>query len=184
MRDCCSFLLTVTGCILFCMITPAADNPFAVLTLIAAPAVFTNASSVLALGTGNRLARVVDRARVLSKGLHAEPPEDKAMAEMWMRHVDRLGKRGELLVRAMSGVRACNLVVSNLPGPQQPFYLNGCQMLEAFPLVPLNPANQGLSVGILSYDGGVYFGLLGDAGLDPPLEIAAAALRQALAELG
>ena len=84
------------------MITPTADNPFAVLTLIAAPAVFTNASSVLALGTGNRLARVVDRARVLSKGLHAEPPEDKAMAEMWMRHVDRLGKRGELLVRAMS----------------------------------------------------------------------------------
>src|SRR5262244_1821468 len=46
------------------MSTPVTDNPFAVLTLIAAPAVFTNASSVLALGTGNRLARVVDRTRV------------------------------------------------------------------------------------------------------------------------
>jgi hypothetical protein len=47
------------------MVTSITDNPFAVLTLIAAPAVFTNASSVLALGTGNRLARVVDRTRPL-----------------------------------------------------------------------------------------------------------------------
>src|SRR3954467_1193785 len=53
------------------MAVPLADNPFAVLTLIAAPAVFTNASSVLSLGTGNRLARVVDRTRVLVKDLHS-----------------------------------------------------------------------------------------------------------------
>ena len=37
-------------------------NPFTVLTFIAAPAVLTNASSVLALGTSNRFARVIDRA--------------------------------------------------------------------------------------------------------------------------
>jgi diacylglycerol O-acyltransferase len=49
--------------------------------------------------------------------------------------------------------------------------------------VPLNPANQGLSVGILSYDGGVYFGLLADRDLDPPLPVAAAALQASLTEL-
>ena len=38
-------------------------NPFAVLTAIVAPAILTNASSVLALGTSNRLGRVVDRTR-------------------------------------------------------------------------------------------------------------------------
>ena len=57
------------------------------------------------------------------------------------------------LARAMSGVRAFNLVVSNVPGPQQPFYLNGQRLLAVHPVVPLNPATQGLNVGILSYDG-------------------------------
>jgi hypothetical protein len=83
------------------MAVPVVDNPFAVLTLIAAPAVFTNASSVLALGTGNRLARVVDRTRTLSKELHANPPEPPE-ATMWGRHLERLEKRAQLLVRAMS----------------------------------------------------------------------------------
>jgi diacylglycerol O-acyltransferase / wax synthase len=88
-----------------------------------------------------------------------------------------------LMVRAMGGVRACNLVVSNVPGPQVPFYLGGSRLREIFPAVPLNPANQGLSVGIVSYDGGVFFGLLADRELDPPVEDAAAMLEASLAEL-
>jgi WS/DGAT/MGAT family acyltransferase len=88
-----------------------------------------------------------------------------------------------VMVRAMGGVRACNLVVSNIPGPQQPFYLGGSRLREIFPVVPLNPPNQGLSVGILSYDGGVFFGLLADAELDPPVDRAAAMLQDALEEL-
>jgi WS/DGAT/MGAT family acyltransferase len=87
------------------------------------------------------------------------------------------------LARAMSGVRAFNLVVSNVPGPQQPFFLNGHRLLEAYPAVPLNPGNQGLSVGVLSYDGGVHFGLLADRDLDPPVEVAAEHLRAGLDEL-
>lgn len=46
-----------------------AGNPFAVLTAIVAPAILTNASSVLALGTSNRLARVVDRTRIVAAQL-------------------------------------------------------------------------------------------------------------------
>jgi len=88
-----------------------------------------------------------------------------------------------VLVRAMGGVRAFNLVVSNVPGPQQPFYLGGSRMLEVFPIVPLNPVNQRLSVGIVSYDGGVLFGLLADRDLDPPVEVGAKALQAALDEL-
>ena len=88
-----------------------------------------------------------------------------------------------VLVRAMGGVRAHNLVISNLPGPQQPFYMNGSRLLWASPVVPINPANQRLTVGILSYDGGVTFGLLADRDLDPPVAEAAAALDEALAEL-
>ncbi|HEU4414896.1 MAG TPA: DUF2721 domain-containing protein [Candidatus Angelobacter sp.] len=83
------------------MAIPVSDSPFAVLTLIAAPAVFTNASSVLALGTGNRLARVVDRTRMLVKDLHGGEI-DPATRELWVRHLARLEQRGALLVRAMS----------------------------------------------------------------------------------
>jgi len=89
-----------------------------------------------------------------------------------------------MLARAMGSVRAFNLVVSNLPGPQQPLYLKGATVSHVYPVVPLNPASQGLSVGILSYNGQVCFGLLADRDLDPPLGTAAEALRDALAELG
>jgi hypothetical protein len=87
------------------------------------------------------------------------------------------------VARAMGGVRAFNLVVSNIPGPQQPFYLNGERLLEVYPAVPLNPASQGLSVGVLSYDGGVHFGLLADRDLDPPVSAVREALEAALQEL-
>ena len=88
-----------------------------------------------------------------------------------------------LLARTMGSVRAFNLVVSNLPGPQQPFYLDGVRLQGVYPVVPLNPGNQGLTVGIISYDGRLCIGLLADRDLDPPLAVAADALRAELAAL-
>ena len=79
-----------------------------------------------------------------------------------------------LAARAMSAPRVFNLVVSNVPGPQQTFYLDGVPLREVYPAVPLNPRNQALSIGILSYDGGVYFGLLADRGALPDVADAAA----------
>ena len=76
-----------------------------------------------------------------------------------------------------------NLVVSNVPGPQQTFYLDGVPLLEVFPAVPLNPRNQALSIGILSYDGGVGFGLLADRDALPDVEAAGAALQEAAGAL-
>jgi hypothetical protein len=83
------------------MFTPVSDSPFAVLTLIAAPAVFTNASSLLSLGTGNRLGRVVDRTRAVVKDLRGSETHPATRA-LWMSHLERLEKRGALLVRALS----------------------------------------------------------------------------------
>lgn len=48
---------------------PQAANFFAAFSLIVAPAILTNASSVLAMSTSNRLARAVDRARELARQL-------------------------------------------------------------------------------------------------------------------
>ncbi len=88
-----------------------------------------------------------------------------------------------LAVRAMSGPRLFNLVVSNVPGPQQTFYLDGVPLREVFPAVPLNPRNQALSIGAVSYDGTVGFGLLADRDAVPDVAEAAAGLERAVAEL-
>jgi WS/DGAT/MGAT family acyltransferase len=88
-----------------------------------------------------------------------------------------------LAVRAMSGPRMFNLVVSNVPGPQQTFYLDGVPVLEIFPAVPLNPRNQAFSIGIVSYDGGVRFGLLGDRDAIPDIDAAGKGLQRAVADL-
>ena len=86
-------------------------------------------------------------------------------------------------VRAMSGPRIFNLVVSNVPGPQSTFYLAGVPLREVYPAVPLNPRNQALSIGILSYDGGVHYGLLADRDALPDVADAAAGLERSLAVL-
>jgi WS/DGAT/MGAT family acyltransferase len=88
-----------------------------------------------------------------------------------------------LAVRAMSGPRMFNLVVSNVPGPQQTFYMAGVPLLEAYPAVPLNPRNQALSVGIMSYDGRIGYGLLADRDALPDVAEAAAGLERALGAL-
>ena len=88
-----------------------------------------------------------------------------------------------LAVRAMSGPRMFNLVVSNVPGPQETFYLAGVPLREVYPAVPLNPRNQALTVGILSYDGGIHFGLLADRDAVPDVGEAASGLERALAVL-
>jgi diacylglycerol O-acyltransferase / wax synthase len=88
-----------------------------------------------------------------------------------------------LAVRAMSGPRLFNLVVSNVPGPQQTFYLDGVPLREVFPAVPLNPRNQALSVGIVSYDGRIRFGLLADRDALPDVAEAGTGIERALREL-
>jgi hypothetical protein len=75
-----------------------------------------------------------------------------------------------------------NLVVTNVPGPQQPLYAGGARMLAAYPVVPLAKA-QAVSIGLTSYDGGVYYGLNADREAMPDVEVLAACITDALAEL-
>jgi hypothetical protein len=77
-----------------------ADNPFAALTIVVAPAILTNASSVLSLGTGNRIARVVDRTRALRAELHRLDPASPVRAT-YEQQLARLKLRAGMLLRAM-----------------------------------------------------------------------------------
>jgi hypothetical protein len=87
-----------------------------------------------------------------------------------------------VLADVLSRPLAWNLVVSNVPGPQTPFYLLGRRMVEVYPFVPLSPQGHALSVGVVSYDGGVFFGLAGDRDLFADLDQVADDLDAALAE--
>jgi diacylglycerol O-acyltransferase / wax synthase len=84
--------------------------------------------------------------------------------------------------RLMARQRFFNLVVTNVPGPQVPLYLLGRRMLDPFPMVPL-AKGQGIGVALLSYDGAINFGVVGDFDLLWDLDDFADDLRQSLAEL-
>lgn len=76
-------------------------NPFSALTLIVAPAVLTNASSILVLSTSNRLARAVDRARSLSADLERPPATADPFADFRLREVGLSEQRALMLLQAL-----------------------------------------------------------------------------------
>jgi len=87
-----------------------------------------------------------------------------------------------LLSELMARPRVFNLVVSNVPGPQVPFYLLGRRMVEVYPFVPLSPQGHALSIGVVSYDGGVFFGIVGDRRVVSDIDDFEASLETALTE--
>ena len=78
--------------------------------------------------------------------------------------------------------RAFNLVVTNVPGPQFPLYIQGRELLDVFPMVPL-ATNQRLGLALMSYNGAINFGLIGDYDSMADLEDVANHLAASLEEL-
>jgi hypothetical protein len=75
-------------------------DPFSILTVVVAPAVLTNASSVLAMGTNNRLARVADRTHAVTAQLAKLEPGAKSY-EVLDAQLPALQTRAQLLLRAL-----------------------------------------------------------------------------------
>jgi WS/DGAT/MGAT family acyltransferase len=84
--------------------------------------------------------------------------------------------------RLQAVTRMFNLVVTNVPGPQFPLYLLGKRMLRCHPQVPLAQA-QALGIALLSYDGRIGVGLIGDSDAARDLAELKTALVAALDEL-
>ncbi|HET8951841.1 MAG TPA: wax ester/triacylglycerol synthase family O-acyltransferase [Solirubrobacteraceae bacterium] len=78
--------------------------------------------------------------------------------------------------------RLFNLIVTNVPGPQLPLYVLGRQLLDLFPIAFL-PRDHALAIAIMSYNGGIDFGLLGDYDAMPDLDELGRDLEVALEEL-
>jgi WS/DGAT/MGAT family acyltransferase len=78
--------------------------------------------------------------------------------------------------------RLFNLLVTNVPGPQFPLYVLGRRLEDLFPIAFL-PKDHALAVAIMSYDGGMDFGLLGDYDALPDLDRVGDYVKESLAEL-
>ncbi len=78
--------------------------------------------------------------------------------------------------------RLYNLVITNVPGPQTPLYAAGARMVSTYPVTPLG-RGQALSIGLTSYDGGVYYGLYADRDAMPDADVLGRGVVDALHEL-
>ncbi len=84
--------------------------------------------------------------------------------------------------RSLFSPRLFNVTITNVPGPQIPLFAFGSRMREVLPLVPLF-SDHTLGVAIVSYDGGLVFGLNADARAVPDLDVAVEGLATSLDEL-
>ncbi len=81
---------------------PASANPFGILTFIVAPAILTNASSVNVLSTSNRLARSMDRARVISTQIEEHEDDADGGNAVRLKLLKLTERRTLLVVRALT----------------------------------------------------------------------------------
>jgi hypothetical protein len=61
-----------------------------------------------------------------------------------------------------------NSIVTNVPGPQVPLYLQGAKLLSVFPQVPLL-GEMGLGIALMSYDGKICWGFNANPDVIPDL---------------
>ncbi|HEY8763966.1 MAG TPA: wax ester/triacylglycerol synthase family O-acyltransferase [Solirubrobacteraceae bacterium] len=78
--------------------------------------------------------------------------------------------------------RLFNLIVTNIPGPQLPLYVLGRRLRDLFPVAFL-PEHHALAIAIMSYNGGIDIGLLGDYDALPDIGVIAEGIKISLEEL-
>ena len=78
--------------------------------------------------------------------------------------------------------RLFNLIVTNVPGPQFPLYVRGRELEAVFPVAFL-PKDHALAIAIMSYNGQMNFGLLGDYDALDDIRLVADGIQASLEEL-
>jgi diacylglycerol O-acyltransferase / wax synthase len=120
--------------------------------------------------------------------IHAEAAEGKERgapehSDTALRAVGYLPRPLQRLVsHLVASPRMFNLVVSNIPGPRERLYLHGCELQEAYPIVPL-AERHGLSIGMTTIQENACFGLYADPRVVPDVDRLAGHLDAAVDEL-
>jgi WS/DGAT/MGAT family acyltransferase len=144
---------------------------------------------------GNRLAAMrgplpvyitdpVARLRFIRQAMDGLKESKQAVGAATLARVNNLAPPTVLAQasRLNFSTRLFNLLVTNIPGPQFPLYVLGRKLEDLFPIAFL-PQHHALAIAIMSYDGGIDYGLLGDYDALPDIGVIADGIEAALAEL-
>ena len=120
--------------------------------------------------------------------IHGETVERKSGGESrWVRDILRaVGYFPQPVRDAVSQVIASplifNLTVSNIPGPSEPMYMLGCELEEAYPVVPIADRHA-LSIGVTTIRDQACFGVYADREVVPDADLVASAIDESVDEL-
>jgi diacylglycerol O-acyltransferase / wax synthase len=100
--------------------------------------------------------------------------------------LDAVGYLPQLMRDVVSHVIASpmvfNLTVSNIPGPSEPMYMLGCELEEAYPVVPIADGHS-MSIGVTTIKDRACFGVYADAEALPDIDELAGAIHESVDEL-
>lgn len=85
-------------------------------------------------------------------------------------------------VAAAEAGRGHQIVITNVPGPQDPVYMAGEMVSEVYPCIPLS-GNRAVAIGVTSYNSQVFFGIVADRDAVPDVDVLAQCIEDALLEL-
>lgn len=88
---------------------------------------------------------------------------------------------GARVAEAESG-RGHQIVITNVPGPQEPVYMAGERVSEVYPCIPLSD-HRAVSIGVTSYNGTVFYGIVADRAAIPDADVLAQCIDDALVEM-
>jgi diacylglycerol O-acyltransferase len=126
----------------------------------------------------------VERLRIVREAMQGLKESKQALGAEVIAGLERFAPPTLLAMasRVNFSTRLFNLIVTNIPGPQFPLYLLGREMQELVPVAFL-PEDQALAIAVMSYNGKMEFGLLGDYDAMADLEVLARFLEEALDDL-
>jgi diacylglycerol O-acyltransferase len=126
----------------------------------------------------------VERLRIVSQAMRGLKDSKQALGAEAIAGIQNFAPPTLLAMasRLNFSTRLFNLIVTNVPGPQFPLYLLGRELEELVPIAFL-PEHHALAIAIMSYNGKIEFGLLGDFDAMPDLDAFASYLEDAVEEL-
>jgi WS/DGAT/MGAT family acyltransferase len=87
-----------------------------------------------------------------------------------------------LILKVSESMRLCNLMVTNVPGPQVPVYLRGSKCLWQIGLTPIGDG-MGLCIGTPSYNGEMAFTVISTPEMIPDIEFFMQCIKASFADL-